>query len=246
MKRMCSMLLVVLLCLPAVVISGENKTYQSFNKSKKVLLSRIYRDHHQTFYCLSEFDSKKKVFHTNGYVPVKNNKRANRLEWEHVVPAHAFGQSFKEWREGEPTCIDSKGKSFKGRRCTEKVNSQFRYMQADMHNLVPAIGEVNGLRSNYSFSMIPGEERRFGSCDMEISNRKAEPPEDVRGNIARIYYYMDNAYPGRGIISKKNRKLFGSWNRLDPVDQWECLRERRIQQIQGNENKFILHDCLEK
>ncbi len=246
MKRMCSMLLVVLLCLPAVVISGENKTYQSFNKSKKVLLSRIYRDHHQTFYCLSEFDSKKKVFHTNGYVPVKNNKRANRLEWEHVVPAHAFGQSFKEWREGEPTCIDSKGKSFKGRRCTEKVNSQFRYMQADMHNLVPAIGEVNGLRSNYSFSMIPGEERRFGSCDMEISNRKAEPPEDVRGNIARIYYYMDNAYPGRGIISKKNRKLFGSWNRLDPVDQWECLRERRIQKIQGNENKFILHDCLEK
>jgi len=116
-------------------------------------------------------------------------------------------------------------------------------MQADMHNLVPAIGEVNGLRSNYSFAMIPGEERRFGSCDMEISNRKAEPPTDVRGDIARTYFYMDDAYPGRGIISKKNRKLFQAWDTQDPVDEWECERERRIRAIQGNENVFVNRSC---
>ena len=159
------------------------------------------------------------------------------------MPAHAFGQSFREWREGDPKCISSKGKSFKGRRCAEKMNHPYRYMQADMHNLVPAIGEVNGLRSNYSFTMIPGEERRFGSCDMEIKNRKAEPPEKVRGDIARTYFYMDDAYPNRGIISKKNQKLFEAWNKLDPVDQWECERERHIRQIQGNENIFVSNGC---
>lgn len=173
-----SVVLVVgaLLC-PSIVSGAGNEAIQSFSKAKKILLKQIYCDQSQTFYCRSTFSPKKQVLHTGGYVPIRDNKRANRLEWEHVVPAHAFGQSFKEWRDGDPACVDSKGKAFKGRKCTEKLNVQFRYMQADMHNLVPVIGEVNGLRSNYSFAKIPGEERRFGSCDMEIANRKAEPPK---------------------------------------------------------------------
>ena len=225
---------------PGSLFAEGNTTNQSFNQAKKILLKDVYSDHHTTFYCKSTFDEKKHVEHTGGYVPVKNNNRANRLEWEHIVPAHAFGHSFPEWRDGHPSCVDSKGKSFKGRKCAEKVNHLFRYMQADMHNLVPAIGEVNGLRSNYSFAMIPGEDRRFGPvCDMEIKNRKTEPPADVRGDIARTYFYMDNAYPGRGIISKKNRKLFEAWDKEDPIDEWERIRERRIREIQGNENVFV-------
>ena len=235
--------MVALLC-PAISFSAGNERIQSFSKAKKILAKRIYNDQNQTFYCRSTFNTKKQVFHTGGYVPAKDNKRANRLEWEQVVPARAFGQSFKEWREGNPACVDSKGKSFKGRKCTEMLNKQFRYMQADMHNLVPAIGEINWLRSNYSFAMIPGEERRFGSCDMEIVNRKAEPPEDVRGDIARIYFYMSDAYPGRGIVSKKNRKLFDAWDRQDPVDEWECEKERRVRAIQGSENFFVSRRCL--
>ena len=101
--------------------------------------------------------TKKEVDFTScGYMPQKDNKRAHRIEWEHVVPAEAFGQSFKEWREGHPDCVDNRGKSFKGRKCAEKVNPEFRQMQADMYNLYPAVGEVNGLRSNYSMAMIPG------------------------------------------------------------------------------------------
>lgn len=240
-----SVVLVVgaLLC-PSIVSGAGNEAIQSFSKAKKILLKQIYCDQSQTFYCRSTFSPKKQVLHTGGYVPIRDNKRANRLEWEHVVPAHAFGQSFKEWRDGDPACVDSKGKAFKGRKCTEKLNVQFRYMQADMHNLVPVIGEVNGLRSNYSFAKIPGEERRFGSCDMEIANRKAEPPEDVRGDIARIYFYMSDAYPSRGIVSKKNRKLFDAWDKQDPVDEWECEKERRVRAIQGNENFFVTRRCL--
>ncbi len=46
----------------------------------------------------------------------------------------------------------------------------------------------------------------------------------VRGNIARTYFYMNWAYPGHGVISKKNRKLFQAWDKIDPVDDWECER----------------------
>jgi len=78
---------------------------------------------------------------------------------------------------------------------------------------------------------------------MEIENRKAEPLPEKRGNIARTYFYMDWAYPGHGIISKKNRKLYESWDREDPVDTWECVRCKRIEKIQGNENPFVKEPC---
>ena len=38
-------------------------------------------------------------------------------------------------------------------------------MEADLHNLVPAIGEINGDRSNFTFEHIDGEERVYGACD---------------------------------------------------------------------------------
>ena len=136
---------------------------------------------------------------SENYTPKRSNKRSKRIEWEHIVPAHAFGQSFKEWRDGDPDCVNKKGKPFKGRNCARKAAIPYRYMEADMHNLVPTVGEINGLRSNYSFGMIPGEKRQFGSCDMEIESRTAEPAPHIRGDIARIYMYMDWAYPGHGV-----------------------------------------------
>ena len=119
-------------------------------------------------------------------------------------------------------------------------------MESDLYNLVPAVGEINGLRSNYSFAMIPREKRKFGKCDMEIEGRKDEPPPDKRGSIARTYYYMERAYPGHGIISKKNRKLFEAWDKGDPVDAWECERCQGIEGIQRNENPFVKGKCVER
>jgi deoxyribonuclease-1 len=95
--------------------SKGNTTIQSFSKAKKILIKKVYRGHQTTFYCESQYTQGKQVIHTNGYVPKRNSKRAHRLEWEHIVPAHAFGQSFKEWREGHPECVNRKG-NVRGRK----------------------------------------------------------------------------------------------------------------------------------
>jgi deoxyribonuclease-1 len=87
--------------------------------------------------------------------------------------------------------------------------------------------------------MIPGEKREFGACDVEIERRKIEPRPEIRGDIARTYMYMDWAYPGHGIISRSNQKLFAAWAKEDPVDDWERERACRIEAIQGNRNPFI-------
>jgi deoxyribonuclease-1 len=227
--------------------STGNTWNDSFNKAKKVLERQVYSDHRITFYCGCPFDADKKVRPCDNYTPKKDGVRARRIEWEHVVPAAHFGRSFKEWRDGDPECVDSKGKRFKGRDCAGKVAVPYRYMESDLYNLYPAIGEVNGLRSNFRFGMIAGEKRDFGACDMEIdrSAKVAEPSERMRGDIARTYKYFDKAYPDRGIIGGASKKLFDAWDRQDPVDAWECERAKRIEAIQGNENLVVKAACIE-
>ena len=243
MKKIIIIMALLCMTFASGALGGGNTTFQSFNKSKKTLLKKVYYDHHLTFYCGCPFDEKKKLEPCDHYTPKKINTRSQRIEWEHVVPAAHFGQSFKEWREGKEACVDSKGKSFKGRKCAEKTNIAYRYMQSDMYNLYPAIGEINGLRSNYRFDMVAGENREFGPCDFEIEGRVAEPPEPVRGDIARTYQYMDIAYPGHGIIGKSSKKLFKAWSAQDPVDEWECERCKRIEALQGNENSIVKDAC---
>ena len=239
MKHLLLILAIILLSFQAF---PQNTQITSFSKSKKLLL-KLYNDNPVTLYCGCSFKGKKPNLSSCGFSPKKDKKRANRIEWEHVVPAHAFGQSFSAWRNGHPKCVKKNGKKFKGRKCAEKINKEYRRMQADMFNLYPAIGEVNGRRSNYSMAIINGEKRDFGKCDVEIKNKKIEPRESVRGEIARTYMYMDSVYPGRGIISKQNRKLFDAWNQSDPVDEWECERARRIEKKQGNRNDVVMSNC---
>ncbi len=111
-----------------------------------------------------------------------------------------------------------------------------------MFNLAPAIGSVNAVRLNYNFTMIPGEQSSFGSCEMIVSNRKAQPPERARGQIARTYKYMEWAYP-KYSMSHQQRQLMNAWDKMYPVSGWECTRATRIEALQGNRNPFVSDNC---
>jgi deoxyribonuclease-1 len=119
-------------------------------------------------------------------------------------------------------------------------------MQCDLYNLVPVIAEISALRSNSHYAMVAGENADFGKCDIEIAHGVIEPPAEVRGDIARIHFYMDWAYPGYDLINKEDRQLFKIWDQQDPVDEWECKRARRIEEIQKNENPFVKKACVAK
>ena len=218
--------------------SRGNAKFESFSKAKKAIY-QIFKDRQVTFYCGCDYE-RRQVRHARcGFKPKKATKRSHRTEIEHVVPAAAFGRSFSEWRSGHEKCTDKKGKTFRGRNCARRASVTFRRMEADLYNLVPAIGEVNGERRHFSMGLIEGEARAFGRCDVEIENRKIEPTPKIRGDIARIYLYMDWAYPGRGILNPARRRMFEAWSRTDPVDEWERTRVARIRKLQGNDNPFV-------
>lgn len=241
---------IMVFLLAALVMTSEaqaagNEWNDSFSKAKKTLERQIYHDHRITLYCGAAFDEKKTVTLPEGFTAAKHEKRAGKVEWEHVVPAENFGQAFAEWREGDAQCVDNRGKAFKGRKCAEKVSREYRLMQADLYNLYPAIGAVNALRQNYNFQMLPGEKPDFGSCEMKIADRKAEPPIRSRGQIARTYKYMADAYATRYRMSRQQTQLMDAWDKMYPVDAWECTRARRIERLQGNENPFVKERCQE-
>ena len=141
------------------------------------------------------------------------------------MPAWFFGSGMKCWKKG-------------GRKACKK-DKQFEKMEADLHNLVPAIGEINGDRSNFSFANIEGEKRVYGACDFEINfkERVVEPRQAIQGDIARIYFYMSETY--NVTLNQELQEMLQNWSKLDPVDQKELKRNSKIFRIQGNSNKFV-------
>lgn len=114
-----------------------------------------------------------------------------------------------------------------GRKACKK-DPTFKAMEANLYNLVPAIGEINGDRSNYKFGMIEGVATQYGACQITIDfkAKRVEPPAHVRGDIARIYFYMSEKYKIR--LSEQQIKLFQAWDKLDPESDWEIERASMI------------------
>lgn len=192
----------------------------------KRLAWALYAERPETFYCGCRFEKNRTDSQSCGYRPRKNAQRGARVEWEHIVSAWEFGHQRQCWQNG-------------GRKNCEKNDQQFQRMEADLHNLVPAVGELNGDRSNFRFGMLEGEARAYGKCDFEVDFklRRAEPAEHRRGDIARIYFYMRDQY---GLnIGRQQLQLLQAWHRQDPVDEYEIWRDEQIERIQGNRNCYV-------
>lgn len=189
----------------------------SFSQSKKLLLKRVYFDNQRTFYCDNPYEIKQingkekaliikdKTYYTPRRAFTKKGKpniRSMRIEWEHIVPAHNFGKHLPCWKRG-------------GRKACKK-DSLFKRMEADMMNLVPAIGEINGDRSNYRFSANPPQAKQYGNCNFQVDfkRKRAYVKDEIKGDIARAYLYMEKKY---GIkISSQEKRLFSHWNKIEP------------------------------
>lgn len=199
----------------------------SFSSAKRIAEQQIYHDQSESFYCGCTFDfDAGPNLESCGYEVRKQPVRANRIEWEHVMPAYDIGRQRQCWADG-------------GRDNCRRTDPVFRSAEADLHNLVPAVGEVNGDRSNMRFGMVNSPLHGYGACDVSVSfeERTFQPPPNRRGDIARTYWYMRDTY---GIsISRQQQQLFEAWNRMDAIDDWERERNRRIASIQGSGNAHI-------
>jgi len=198
---------------------------RTFQEAKKAAW-KLYASHPVEFYCGCRYSGNKVDLKSCGYVPRTNAKRASRIEWEHIVPAWVIGHQRKCWQNG-------------GRENCARHDDAYRRAEADLHNLVPSIGEVNGDRSNYGFGWLPQAPSQYGACPMvvDFKARKAMPRQQIRGMIARTYFYMSERYGLR--LSRQDRQLYNAWNKQYPVEAWERNRNQRVACVMGHGNHFV-------
>jgi deoxyribonuclease I len=128
------------------------------------------------------------------------------------------------------------------RQQCRNTSTMFNRIEADLHNLFPALSEVNSARSSFPYSEIGGERSAFQDCDFEIdkNRREVEPSLQSRGDVARAMLYMSSQYADVGLeLFAAQRARMLEWNRADPPDSFEIYRNQRIAEIQGNSNPYI-------
>lgn len=122
----------------------------------------------------------------------------------------------------------------------------------DIHHLRPTDVTVNGARGNLDFdnggtenSEAPGN---FADGD------SWEARDAVKGDVARIVFYMSTRYEETGNYDLELVDFAGTsgpnlgvlptlleWHTNDPVDTYEINRHEKIFNIQGNRNPFVDH-----
>lgn len=210
----------------AVLLLGVNNAFAVTNYRKaKELADHLYvpgvaRD----IYCGCKFDDKGNVdFASCGYKPMFMH-RGKRIEWEHVVPAYFFYKDLQCSKEG-------------GRKVCRRKSPAFRGFEGDLHNIRPSVGELNAVRSNKLYGIVYPKSKQFGQCEFYSNKYVTEPPDVVKGDVARITLYMNDKY--RLGFTKRFIDLMNHWSQIDPVTPEEKALNLKIMQLQGDSNPYV-------
>lgn len=205
----------------------------TFDQAKRLARQAVYHDRNVIgdLYCGCSWDwvgrsGGRTDLAGCGYQVRAQPTRAERIEWEHIVPASTFGRQRQCWQHG-------------GRRHCVATDPVFSAMEADMHNLTPVVGEINADRSNFNLGMVATPPGRYGHCPFKVdfASRVAEPPDSAKGLLARVHFYMADRYGLR--LSPQQQRILLAWDRQFPVSDWEIERDRRIAAHMGHANPFV-------
>ena len=137
---------------------------------------------------------------------------------------------------------------------------------SDMHHIRPSEKDINNHRGNKLYGEVSNGTPEYTSVMNVLgghSNSSTfEPLDNVKGDVARIVMYVYTHYstasnvggtveckittgnlPITNIITASNAnaawQLLLKWNKLDPVDDIERVRNEYVYSKQGNRNPFI-------
>ena len=109
MNKFFYFLVLFFLCFQTIIAQaneGNKKNWELFKIQK--FLKKIHQENPVTFYCQCKYNYNKPNWESCSFRPRKDNKRATRIEWEHVLPALYFGVKFDTWKNEHPDCKNKK------------------------------------------------------------------------------------------------------------------------------------------
>ena len=140
-------------------------------------------------------------------------------------------------------------------------------IKSDIVHVLPTDGYVNNRRSAYPFGEVNSATYtsangycKLGSCKTQgYTGTVFEPNDEVKGDIARIYFYMitryesscgswghdvfTSTYPG---LTQWTLNMMMRWSKDDPVDDREVERNNAVYATQHNRNPFVDYPGLEE
>jgi len=206
------------------------------------------------------------------YVETDTRADGNLRDWysnaTSYVPGSNFGSSIKQEGDGYNR---------------EHLMPQSWYnkaspMVSDIMQVVPTDGYLNSRRNDLPFGEVIDDENRINTSKNGYSKWGAprsdlgapssvtsvfEPNDEVKGDIARIYFYMATCYQDSilGWIGNNASDVLGGtiyrpildwemelmmrWAKIDPVDSVERARNAAVFEVQGNRNPFVDYPGLE-
>lgn len=139
-------------------------------------------------------------------------------------------------------------------------------MKSDIVHVVPTDGYVNNRRSSYPLAEVGSVTWqsangycKLGSCKTPgYTGTVFEPNDEIKGDMARIYFYMVTCYEDRAtgwghVFSNNKAKGFDDWyiamllrwSNDDPIDEVELARNEAVYRVQGNRNPYVDYPHLE-
>ena len=243
-SRICFTSIVLLTLTLTASLQVAADTWNTWDDAKDAVADSVYYNITTTFYCgclyesHNDKDGSATVLNFNSCYDWRQNGYKNSacsLNWEHVVPATLTPvrklNCWQNWKTIEE-CQSIKN----GRKCCEKINAGARDILFDPHNLVPAVGQINKLRRDDRYAELE-KGGTFGDCSIKDTNQLFEPPDCKKGDVARIWLYMRDAY--RVEIKETELNMFNEWSKADPVSPWEKEREERIFDLSKKRNPYV-------
>lgn len=258
----------ILACIVALTFAqGPNNTgnyYQAANGKKgealKTALFNIIKAHTDIGYSGLKAAYKQTDVRADGYI---RDWYSSATQYE---PGSNFASSYKEEGDGYNREHSMPQSWF------DKASP----MRADIVHVFPTDAKINGNRgdnpfgevnTNAQYSQSTGGYSKWGSAKpgLGFSGTVFEPNDEIKGDIARIYFYMTTCYQDKiltwtggstsadvigGTTYKPLKEwvmtMMLRWSEQDPVDEVERARNAAVYTVQKNRNPFVDYPGLEQ
>lgn len=159
---------------------------------------------------------------------------------------------------------------YNGRSDPDYLNYRDYRAFSDAHHLLPTQSSINVTRSNHPYGVVQTNDTGFPTPNGNKFGTPSttgimagvpggvtkvfEPADAMKGDIARIYFYMSTRYYTEDTcwpttypattgahINSWQENVLRAWHAADPVSDGERARNDLIYRIQGNRNPFVDH-----
>lgn len=160
------------------------------------------------------------------------------IKWMQVVDANFY--TSKMVCATPKGCVSEfTGKPFGGRLCCRMTDEKYRRIQADLYNYLPVVSTLDDVRRGKRFAKVNHPVQTVAG--VRVGKRFIEPKAEQKGDIARIYLYMNAQYELG--LSPQAVQMYEKWDKTDVVDEKECALEKVYEKILKRPNPFVKRGC---